>query len=389
MIKKQLIKALKVLNKLVPGKKYISFSSLPDFSDNPQALYYTIHQVNPDIKTRFVWHIYDESHKETIRRWLDESFGEIGKNTIIVKKYSFRSVWLFMRSCAIVNSHGLYEFKVSPQKELKLMHGMPLKKVGYILHTDWVPGEKDRSLFSVSAPVFRDIFAKAFNAPEENVYVMGQARNDYLFDPPDGFKGMKDYFLFMPTFRRTDKRYHFNREDCVKKEGMLFNFTREEWKQINDILEADQRTMIVKPHPQDEVDNLEYLKDCKNIMVVDDTMLLENRMPLYRLIGGSIGLITDYSSVYIDYLLTGKPIAFFIPDMSEYAANRGLIFDNFEETLAGVICSNSEEFLTFLHNPVIPDPEKYDRLNRYFNEIRTSDAGKRVLSLLFPNREGR
>ena len=386
--KKYLYTALKALNKAIPGKKYISFSSIPDFADNPQAFYRTLAEMHHYEKMPLVWHVMDESNIEPIRRWLEESFGELGKNTILVKRYSPKSVWLFMRSFAIVDSHGFYEFKASSQKELKLMHGMPLKKVGYLLHTDWVPGKKDPSLFSVTAPVFKDIFAKAFNAPEDHIYVMGQPRNDYLFDPPENFLGMKDYFIFMPTFRKSNNKYHFIREDCVQKADRLFNFTREEWKKINEILEADHKSMIVKPHPQDQVDHLDFLDDCRNIMVVDDAKLLEYRMPLYRLIGGSTGLITDYSSVYIDYLLTGKPVAFFIPDISEYTANRGLIFDNFQETMAGAVCSNTEELLAFLHNPVIPDVEQYDKMNCYFNEIRTPDAGKRTISLLYPNRKG-
>ena len=38
-------------------------------------------------------------------------------------------------------------------------------------------------------------------------------------------------------------------------------------------------------------------------------------------------LITDYSSTMFDFAVTGKPIAYFTPDLDQYAAERGVYFD--------------------------------------------------------------
>lgn len=38
-------------------------------------------------------------------------------------------------------------------------------------------------------------------------------------------------------------------------------------------------------------------------------------------------LVTDYSSVMFDYVVTGKPMAFFTPDLNQYIAVRGVYFD--------------------------------------------------------------
>ena len=35
-------------------------------------------------------------------------------------------------------------------------------------------------------------------------------------------------------------------------------------------------------------------------------------------------LISDYSSIFFDFLITGRPIVFYVPDLKEYESGRGL-----------------------------------------------------------------
>src|SRR5690554_2557203 len=52
-------------------------------------------------------------------------------------------------------------------------------------------------------------------------------------------------------------------------------------------------------------------------------------------------LITDYSSIFYDYLPSLKPIIHYVYDFDEYAENRGMYFG--EEGFPGVLCSEIEE----------------------------------------------
>lgn len=52
-------------------------------------------------------------------------------------------------------------------------------------------------------------------------------------------------------------------------------------------------------------------------------VLLPNTIPTNVLLGAAGGLITDYSSIFFDYLATGRPIAFFTPDADAYGHDRG------------------------------------------------------------------
>lgn len=51
--------------------------------------------------------------------------------------------------------------------------------------------------------------------------------------------------------------------------------------------------------------------------------LAPNTIPANVLLGAAAGLVTDYSSIFFDYLATGRPIAFFTPDADLYSSGRG------------------------------------------------------------------
>lgn len=58
-------------------------------------------------------------------------------------------------------------------------------------------------------------------------------------------------------------------------------------------------------------------------------------------------MITDYSSIMFDYPVTGKPIAFMVPDLARYRdATRGFYFD-FESSAPGPLLRKPAEAAAF------------------------------------------
>ena len=53
-------------------------------------------------------------------------------------------------------------------------------------------------------------------------------------------------------------------------------------------------------------------------------LLVPNDIPTNVMLGASDVLITDYSSIFFDFLATGRPVLFYVPDESSYAKDRGL-----------------------------------------------------------------
>ena len=54
-------------------------------------------------------------------------------------------------------------------------------------------------------------------------------------------------------------------------------------------------------------------------------------------------LITDYSSIYFDYLFTDKPVVFFAYDLEKYQKHSREMYFDYEEYTPGVKVKNQQE----------------------------------------------
>lgn len=113
--------------------------------------------------------------------------------------------------------------------------------------------------------------------------------------------------IYMPTFRDSQK---------YKVMGAL---NETEIEQFNDTLRENKITLFVKPHPAD--------KSYRNIVFSNIIMVLPD-VDIYPILKYSDCLITDYSSIFFDYLVLNKPILFYAFDYDYYKKNdRGIVVD--------------------------------------------------------------
>lgn len=95
-------------------------------------------------------------------------------------------------------------------------------------------------------------------------------------------------------------------------------------------------------------------------------------------------LITDYSSIFFDFMATGRPIVYFAYDLNEYSSERGLYFDL--ESLPGRVCAETAGLLTevsaALHEEGSPD-EKYVRGMETFCAMEDGSSARRAVDFFF------
>jgi CDP-glycerol glycerophosphotransferase len=139
-------------------------------------------------------------------------------------------------------------------------------------------------------------------------------------------------------------------------------------------------TVAVKPHALDG-DGLRGTA----LPVLTREQLTGARTTLYQLLARSRGLITDYSSVWTDYLCLDRPIGFYCPDLERFRASRGLNVEDYPRLVPGPLLIRPSDLADFLHECLADSDRWRDRRRRTVEllgaEIRTG-ATERLLDAL-------
>ena len=108
-------------------------------------------------------------------------------------------------------------------------------------------------------------------------------------------------------------------------------------------------------------------------------------MKLYVLLANTDALITDFSSVYFDYLLTNKPIGFAVDDMISYGKNRGYTVDDPIKIMPGMHIQTVDELIDFVDS-VIKGNDDYlecrNNINKLFNVSNIPNASQKLIEFL-------
>lgn len=265
--------------------------------------------------------------------------------------YSLKAIYYSATAGKIFSTTGYEMFYgfTNGAEIYELWHGMPLKK---ILNDDDFSGGNIRknklshilykinrkffvwktittlpNLYTVSASKFFTPFLKsAFGLEEKHILPLGLPRIDALF------YGKKEHLintirsrfpncrivLYMPTFRTGAWTKRPFEPFCEKYE---FNESR-----FMNFLNQQNVVFLYKPHFYDL--NLMTNSNHKNrfIMINDD-----DYEELYNFVGQVDILITDYSSIYFDFIVTRKPVILAPFDLDEYLATCRSHYFDYEE----------------------------------------------------------
>ena len=331
---KVLFLPLKPLNKALPknNKKVLFYSNL-GFRDNVRAVYdYMISNgFNSDFKITVATDEYKLYKKQTT------------KNVKFVS--TLGGISAFLTSKFVFYSFGKYPIKPArDQRVVNLWHGMPLKNIGRLEEGH---RNDDQNFFTdiiATSPFFADIMCRAFGAEQDCVLLTSQPRCDDMFKEtqrPKIFKGFKKVIFWLPTFF-SSKRLGLNDADY----GEINPHSEKFLQGINSVINRLEVLLVIKLHPMD--DSNQPKNEFSNILFVNDNVLSQMGYNLHSFLTHSDALITDYSSIYFDYLMLDKPIAFADSDDGSYSKNRGFTVDDISELMPGCHIKTSDEFADFV-----------------------------------------
>ena len=357
LVVKIVIFFISILDKLISkNNNYVVYNSFPDISDNSFALFLYILDNYPEKKN--IWlvkHLTSKKCESLINEY------SINGNYILVKRDSFKGIFYYLRAKYVFFTHGLFAgAKISKQHcVINLWHGMPLKKIGLLEKNEI--SQKSKYAIATSG-FYQNIMAEAFGMKNEDVLIVGQPRNDLMFKKKDYLSNFginrcnsMKIVLWTPTFRQSIR-------GDIRLDGLFSEnlplVKLNDLEVLNEFILSINSFLIIKLHPMDVLNN-QVFANFSNIKIIKSKDLENFNIQLYSLLGSADILLTDFSSIYIDYLLLNRPIGFVGDDFDEYSKSRGFIFDNPEEYMPGVKIRSLEDLKTFLYNTLILNQDLY------------------------------
>ena len=366
------------------------------FADSPKYLFLYINKNHPEI--RAIW----LSHRARVVQELSRKGYEAYK-AISLKGF----LYSLSAGCAVVST-GLSDincFALGKAKKIQLWHGTTLKRLGRdrernpFLMPDRRKGKVRATIAELANKVYplsgfhydvftaaseeaKEKFSSAFRDKKNRFFVTGYPRNDALFDTVWLAHRRCDYldnirtqvsFKYVITYLPTQRRMGRKKVDLFAKYG----FDASEAEQV---LESLNAIFIIKSH---------YLQKVLGLPIDNEPSrrvytLADDELPdIYPFLKETDILITDYSSVYFDYLLLNRPIIFAPFDIEEYTREEGLYYD-YDEVTPGPKAKNWSEIFRLIREIIENDHWKQEReaVCKRFDKFRDNNNSERVFKAI-------
>ena len=216
-----------------------------------------------------------------------------------------------------------------------------------------------------------DYYSEAFQIDKSKIKPLGLPRADYYFENHNidklrqnfnekyNIDANKKIILYAPTFREN------------KEYNNVFNYL--DLKEFNNKL-SDDYVLVLRLHPKikkfysDDISvNGDYI-DCSDYKNEQELLLLSDI------------LISDYSSIMIEFGLLNKPIVFFAYDLDNYLSNERGFYLDYKKDLPGPVVYTTDELINVISEGI--DTSRLESFTKtQFNEI-DGNASARVVDFV-------
>ncbi len=324
---------------------------------------------------------------------------------------TFKAFWFLLRSGVIVADtadwfdHGVYQL-TRGAKIVQIWHGAPLKEIELSLYRRRLAGLsplqrllilshkrligryiKYDVVVATSQAFIRDVFQHCFMARQ--FAATGYPRNDILLGQPEQnsvsyttlnlinvdtavletirkakANGMA-VCLYAPTFRK-------NRQDPFAAGDI-------DLSSLSVLASKLNMLFILKLHPF--MSGRYQIDDYQNLLEYSPTADVYPAMAMCDL------LVTDYSSIFFDFLLLDRPIVFLSYDLQDYLREDRCMYFDYDKMTPGVKCYSCAELE---QNMISIVAHHYDdgygearaRVRRYTHDSVDGNAAHRLLDII-------
>lgn len=341
------------LSGFVPrNRKLWLISSYNGFADNSKYFYiFNCDYLKSKYDIDLVWLAHAEQHADTLKA--------AGFTSLALKRSAF-GLLCSIRAGVNISSGGFDDFYSNLSRSVyhvNLWHGVGLKNMLFKSQLEKEQFGKKSLISKILHPlIYRkydyflstsrlmsEHFAECFDLPADRFHFGMYPRCAPLVMPHsellnfiekyeqentktiiEKLKKYRKIFIYMPTWRDSNP-------------GFLLS-DKFHWEAVNAALKSRDYLLLLKPHPAADVAGL---KSFTNIEI------LNSRQDVYPILPFTDCLITDYSSIYFDYLLMSNNITLFIFDYDEYiTASRDLAYP-FKDNMVGHTIENQNGLVEF------------------------------------------
>lgn len=354
---------------------------------NPYAIFLELLQ-NPAFKNwKHIWVLDNiENHPVLLQEYAKY------RNVIFVQRDSKEYLKYLCSAKYLINNVTFpsYFSKKPGQIYLNTWHGIPIKHIGYdvpnanIEITNTIRNFLHADYLLAANSFFVDIYENSFKLHEifeGKIIEEGYPRLDlsYRFSKQDVYLKMKKFgvqvdpskkiILYAPTWR--GKSY----KDANTDVSSYFAFKKELEQQID----TEQYQVLIKVHQRVyELAKEELMEDFIVPAMVDANEIM----------GITDILISDFSSIYFDFLTTGKPMLFLIEDEEKYSQERGLYFSL--DRLPGPhtdSISTIADWINHIEEISAQYAELYHELQEWSNGIYQNNISQKIIDIVFNGNE--
>ena len=258
-----------------------------------------------------------------------------------------RSVLVFLRSAHVFYTVG--QLPIKPSKRQCVFHMRHGNANFKLMANSTKIGNGDEFFFTLMT-VASELYVKpdsvAYGCSESNIVVAGDPMCDDMLNAPRNkydFSKYSKLLVWFPTFRQSD---YLGYNDSLY-DTLIPLFKEEDYGKLNEMLAKYNIKLIVKLHPV-QSSPAETQRHFSHLSIYSHDEFNTSEYDMYTLMAQSDGMIGDYSSMSMQYLMLDRPLAFVVPDIEEYGRMRGFVFEHPEEYMGGHIIKEKEEFWNFL-----------------------------------------
>mgnify|MGYP002737335962 FL=1 len=324
-----------------PWVRTASFLGLRILPRGRQIVFVSVHPDDPDA---LVILEYLARHSSRPLVWLgvdelpaDELLDPLARSRVTLGRlHSVAGAYSLLTSSLVFHTHGIFGIRRATGRQvvINVWHGDGPKvmRPDPIATTFMVTGVQAFGLRRMAV----------LGLPAERLLTTGRPRVDDIHRPPHAAEqsasmralGLDDrpVVWWLPTWRES--------ASGPVALGQSFEewFTPDAFARVR-----DRYQFVVKPHP-----NSPPQAWPEPWRVLTASEITRAKVRWYRVLASAAAIITDYSSVWSDFLESSVPLAFIVPDAEDYARERGFYMEDWRRLLPGPLLAGPGELHDFL-----------------------------------------